>query len=401
MIRNKIKGFTLIEMSVVVAVVGVLLVFGQKYLSQAAKDAQGQVVKKRIERVVESVERHYMDNVLGSGADPMNMNTFIDSIVNLQGAGYLENCSSADVIDGKCINYRYLPFGSQTNGEEIKLTRHFTTEPYAKLEFTLANESDGETKATIVSAISLLPGFSISGDVVSIIVKRPGQLAALSSFVTTDGTTPMTGHWNYGNKNLTGVADLRSTTFTSSSDANVGGDLDVTGNSQIDGNSTITGSSTVTGNSNVTGDSTVAGNFIAESLIEVQGSGINFTGAGNINNAQYITGVEELIIADRSLTSGLRWTGSVEVLDSGGADVRKPNCNAGLRPAIEVWPKVVGGSTMILAIGRFETRYQDSLTDPTNKWTLNIDVSAVVDGQSGYQWVNEGVVGFEIWCEPQ
>ncbi|WP_133638271.1 hypothetical protein [Photobacterium lutimaris] len=151
-----------------------------------------------------------MNKTIVDGLSPTDMDAFPSSWNDLINGGYIDAC---DNTTGLCADYRYLPWGDGANGQLITLTRRADSYGYPEVElsFSLTSESHIERQRVIRSHISSIPSYQEDGSTgqVTYRVQRPGSALTLENFVKTDGSTPMTDHWDFGTDYyIDNVADM-------------------------------------------------------------------------------------------------------------------------------------------------------------------------------------------------
>lgn len=122
-------------------------------------------------------------------------------------------------------------------------------------------------------------------------------------------------------------------------------------------------------------------------------------GGFDLNNIRYINQVEDISIkdvTDRTVLTGLRNTGSVQINRDTGYGVDKPNCPTGYTPRIEVWKIGTGVDKVIYEPRNDVAWYVDSGT----KWTIHYKVSGKhsASASTSHTWLHEGIVGYTTWC---
>ncbi|MGR5347184.1 type II secretion system protein [Vibrio mediterranei] len=366
--NRKNKGFTLIEVSIVIVLFTIASIYGIRWIQSMARDAKAQVVASRVEYVMDAIDRYYINRVTIGGNDPLSMSSYPGSITALESSGYLPVCSPADVQSGLCIDYKFLPFGSGVSGTLIGLNQDMDSgNPVMRVSFPLAGVTDTALRYSIINAVSMIPGFAInSSDVVTITMHRPGQMVQMEHLVALDGSRQMTSDWDFGDKDLSNVRNLSVTQ-----------NLSVTGDVTANRNLTVTGLSTLSDDATFDGDAL-----------------FNNT---DIMNPRYIIDVNDMTIegmTDRTVVTGLRSTGSVSIENSFGKPVSKPQCPGGYTPSIEVWTIAVGYTSVLIDPSNTQVWY----IDEGSNWRIHFRVNTQVAGQTTREWTYQGVVGYTTWC---
>lgn len=292
---NKQRGFTLIEIAIVIAFLGILAVGGIRVGQSIARDTSAQVVKSRVEYVMDTIDRYYMHRVSVDGVGSQDPAAFPPDINTLQSSGFIPPCPSAQATAGLCIDYSVIPFTSVAAGQPIALASRLDNgEPLLDINFPLSTMSDVELRVAVIAALASIPGFTIdASDNVKIVMQRPGQLAQMAGFVQTDGTKEMINDWNTGPHDINVGGDLSSSNLStgnvsaasvsSTGDITSGTNITASGNVTAGGNVTATGDFIgardaditrdldVGGNADVVGNLDIGGNVDADGWLVVDG----------------------------------------------------------------------------------------------------------------------------------
>ncbi|WP_199438459.1 prepilin-type N-terminal cleavage/methylation domain-containing protein [Vibrio owensii] len=285
---NKHKGFTLIEIAIVIAFLSILAIGGIKVGQSLARDSSAQVVKSRIEYVMDTVDRYYMHRVSVDGVGSQDPAAFPPSVAALQSTGFIPPCAPAQAAAGLCIDYGVIPFTSLAGGQPITLASRLSgAEPLLDISFPLSTITTDDLRVAVIAALSSIPGFTIDGsDNVTIVMQRPGQLAQLAGFVKTDGTEEMIADWNTGPHDINVGGDLSSSNLSTGnvSATTVGATGAITSGTNITATGTVSGQ-TLDANGNViagndfiggrnlvlNGTADIAGNVDADGWLTVDG----------------------------------------------------------------------------------------------------------------------------------
>ncbi|MGR5448754.1 type II secretion system protein [Vibrio sp. PNB22_3_1] len=414
-------GLTLVEMALAISLVSILAVGFIQFSQSLARDASAQVIKSRVEFVMDAIDRYYINQVTVNGLPSIDINAFPINTAALVAQGALPQCLAADQANGFCIDYSFIPFTSVAPGAPILFNRFLdplSGEPFIDVQFDLSLVSNIDLRLSTIAALSAVPGFTINAaDFVSIRVPRPGALAQLDVFVHRDGSRQMLGDWDAGNVNIQLGGVLQSNDVTAVSNGGVGGNisadgwLDVTGQVNARGGLQVTGTSRHDGLLDANAGADIEGGANIAGLVELQndlavaggtslGGNLNLNG-NSLDNVDYIFNLRDAEIQglnDRTLTSGLRATGSLLFNGAGSTrSVTKPSCPPSYTPKIELWTISLGYANLL----PFPSNTQLGKYDMGTYWNIYFGVTVVEDLTTTppvYGTRHEGVIGYTTWC---
>lgn len=207
--RRKQRGILLVDVMLGVILFIFLLTAFARYQNHQYLVTQAEMAKTRVNYIIDKAKSYYMARIVVDGNDPADSANFPSSYDDLTDAGYINECSSSDESSNLCVDYSNLPIGE---GEVINFTVSSDSDgyPVLDLDFDLGQETNQSKKNLLLENLSGVAGFSMdSDDNVTISVTRPGSAATYENFVKRDGSTAMTGDWDYGSSaTLENVVDI-------------------------------------------------------------------------------------------------------------------------------------------------------------------------------------------------
>lgn len=191
--------------------IGIMLAHAARIYSY---ETTARVAFKRIEHIHDAMQRAYMDNVTRgtSPLSPTDLNAYPNNGASLMSLGYIEECSAANEIAGRCINALKLPWTTTSNADQMINIRRFLDSdnfPAFELSFSIAGLAPIQLRNAVRAKLTELPNFRDNGaGNITLKFTRPGNMVALENLVKRDGTTKMTKDWDFGGKYLENVKDI-------------------------------------------------------------------------------------------------------------------------------------------------------------------------------------------------
>lgn len=210
---NKLKkqsGFLMIDLLLGMTAILVLMAMWAKWQNTQYLENQARMVRERIEYIIDKSQQYYMSRVIVDGNPSTDTDNYPSSYSVLTDADYINACSATEEANYECVDYSALPVGE---GETVvfNVTTDADGWPELELSFDISSETNTKQKHLVQKSVGQIPGYSMTSDVVTITVSRPGTALAYDSLVHTDGSVTMKENWDYGGVALENVSDISFT----------------------------------------------------------------------------------------------------------------------------------------------------------------------------------------------